>query len=221
MTTRFRVNLAIDMRRLLLIALALLLLLPLVACDKEEKQNIFTLQNDGYTDSETGIWYRALPQAFEPVKSVGERGVAVYEDGTVKYRFLEMPDLNSRQWLCDDLRGIWYAGEWTVEPAELTPHALLVCEELSFSLERARLVQGTDDALIGEILTLWFAGETVDEPVGEITLVRRLRMISEQLPGIYYCFNFYMCGGQGYFYDRFESRFVAVPQVLAERLAAY
>ena len=209
------------MKRILLIALALLMLVPLVACNKDEKQNVFVLRDDGYADPETGIWYRALPQAFEPVKSAAERGVATYPDGSVKYTFLEMPELDSKKWLCDSQRGVWYAGEWTVDPATLTPRALLICEEISFSLERTRLAAGTDDALISEIFTLWFTGNTVDEPIGEIGAARRLRLISAELPGIYYCFDFYVCGGQGYFYDRVEARYVALPQTLTDTILAY
>ncbi len=220
MTIPFRVSLVIDMKRLLLVFLTLLLCLPLFACNKEE-QNVFVLQNGGYTDSETGIWYSGLPYAFEPVKSSAERGVALHADGQVKYTFLEIPDLDSKQWLCDDMRGVWYAGEFTVQPSTLTPRALLINEELSFSLERARLAIGQDDALIAEILTLWFTGEGVEEPIGEVTLSRRLRLISEELPSIYYCFDFYVCDGRGYFYDRVEARYVAVPESLSERLAAY
>ena len=221
MTIRCRVNLAIDMRRLLLVFLAVLFVFSLASCGDKEKQNIFLLQNDGYTDPETGAWYKALPKAFEPVRSAATRGVAVYENGEVKYTFLEMPELDSKKWLCDDLRGVWYAGDWTLDPATLTPRALLIHEELSASFERKRLAVGSDDALIAEILTLWFTGEGTEEPIGEVSVVRRLRLISDELPGIYYCFDFYVCGGKGYFYDRTVARYVAVPLALSERLAAY
>ncbi|MBQ3063362.1 MAG: hypothetical protein IJC99_00975 [Clostridia bacterium] len=211
------------MKRLLLIFLALAILLPLASCGDKDKdrQNEFLLTNEGYTDSETGVWYRCLPYAYEPVKSADTRGVALYPDGTVRCTFLEMPDLDSKLWLCDDTRAVWYAGEWTVEPSTLTPRALLVCEEHSFSLERARLVQGTDDALIEEILSLWFTGASVAEPAGQATLTRRLRLVSAELPGIYYCFDFYMVGEQGYFVDRMAARFVALPDALGRTLAAY
>ena len=222
MTIRFRVNSGIDMKRILLLLLTLLLLLPLVACNGEEKHdNVFVLQNGGYQDTQTGVWYRPLPLCYEPVKSAATRGVALFENGDVQYSFLEMPDLDSRLWLCDDLRGVWYAGEWTITPAALTPRALVVNEESAISLERARLAVGKDDALIGEILETWFLGEAVEEPIGEITVTRRLRLISEELPGIYYCFDFYMCNGQGYFYGRTEARYVAVSATVAAQLAAY
>ena len=209
------------MKRILLLLLALLLALPLVACDKEEDVNLFILQNGGYTDTETGVLYQVLPYAYEPVKSAAQRGVARYEDGQVQYTFLEMPDLDSALWLCDDMRGVWYAGEWTLEPSALTPRALLICEELSFSLEKKRLAVGTDDALIDEILAVWFTGECASEPLGESTLARRIRLISAELPGIYYCFDFYMCGEQGYFCDRTLGRFVLLPQALTTLLAVY
>ena len=210
------------MKRVLLALLALLLLLPLVACGGgKEHQNVFVLQNDGYIDPESGVWYAALPLAFEPVKSAATRGVAVYENGEVKYTFFEMPGLDSKTWLCDDLRGVWYAGEFQTDPATLTPRALVINEETAISIERARLAAGKDDALIGDILTLWFTGEPVAEPIGAVTVARRLRLLSEELPGIYYCFDFYVCGGQGYFYDRAGARYVAVPQTLCDAICVY
>ena len=218
-TIRFRASLAIDMRRLLSFALLLLLLLSLAACHREDEQNVFVMGNGGCTDTETGVLYLPLSPAFEPIKSQGTRGVLLDEEGEITRTFLGIPDLDSRLWLCDDLLTVWYAGT-PIDPATLTPRALLVCQETSFSQEITRFTVGTDDAVIDEILSLWRTGEATSEPGGELTDSRRLKLISAELLNIYYCIDFCVWDDrQGYLYDRYEGRIVALPQTLTELLS--
>lgn len=209
------------MRRLLLVALAVLLLLTAVSCDRGEEQNVFLLEKGGYSDPETGVHYQPLSPAFEPMKSAALRGVALDDNDEVLREFLEIPELDSALWLCDDMMTVWYAGETAPDPATLTPRSLLVCEETSYSQERARFVAGEDDATIAQILTLWHTGEGTEEPTGELSFSRRLKLISAELTNIYYCFDFCVWDEQGYFYDRMAGRIVAVPVALCEMLMTH
>jgi len=212
--TRLRGNSGIDMKRLLLLLLSLLL--AFTACHKSE-HTPFSQDDDGYgcTDTETGIHYTALPLAFEPAKVGAVRGV--YTDKRADYTrtYYEIPSLDPALYLGDNERGVWCAAEKLPVPEELTPTALLVCEEEAISVEIYRFSAGKDDAVIAEILTLWFSADATEKPEGARTLTRRVKLQSEELPGIYYCFDYCVWGEDAYFCEIFSGRTVAVPPALA------
>ena len=204
------------MKRLLPILLACLLLL---ASCRDSKPATFALDEDGYgcTDLDTGIHYVALPLAFEPASVSAVKGTYTRENSSYTRTYYEIPGNDSALYLGDSERGVWCAAPTVPDPKQLTPTALLVCEELpATSVEIYRFSAGADDAVIARILALWFEGEAVERPEGARDLSRRIKMKSTQLVNIYYCFEYFTQGENAYFYDVYTKRTVAVPADLAE-----
>lgn len=222
MTIRFRASSGTDMRRFLVLLLALLTLF--VACDKDksggEASDLtpFLQDNDGYgvTNTESGVHYTALPISFESAAS-GE-AVGEFYDKKADYRvtYHKIPGLSPDLYLVDSEMVVWYAdaAQAAPVPSALTPKALLVCEEGAISVEVLRLTAEVHAAEIGEALALWFEGETVQKPEGAATLSRGVKLVSSELTGIYYCFSFGAWESGAYFYD-LSGRAVAVPADLA------
>lgn len=198
-----------------LIPLLLALLLLLTGC-RGNKAPAFSLDEDGYgcTDPETGIHYVALDLAFEPASVTTVKGVYTAKNGTYTRTYYEIPGLDPTLYLGDNERGVWCATTLP-DPKTLTPEALLVCEEQAESVEIYRFSAGKDDAVIAEILALWFEGEPIEKPEGGRAFSRRIKMKSAELPGIYYCFEYFTQGENAYFYDVFSGRTVAVPASVA------
>lgn len=223
MTIRFRANSGTDMRRFLVLLLALLTVF--VACDKDKngdgnlKLTAFLQDADGYgiTNTDTDLHYTALPLSFESAGS-GE-AVGEYYDKKADYRvtYHKIPGVCPESYLVDSEMGVWFADATLTAPvpSALTPKALLVCEEGAVSVEVLRLVPDTHAATIEATLTLWFEGEAVSRPEAAATLRRGVKLVSEELPGIYYCFTFAVWGDDAYFYDLFSGRAVAVPTDIA------
>lgn len=204
------------MKRFILLLLALLL--TCTAC-KDSDHTVFLQDEDGYgcTDTETGIHYTALPLSFEPAKVGKIRGVYTAKGSEHTLTYYEIPTLDTALYLGDSERGVWCAADTLPSPEKLTPTALLVCEEQAVSVEIYRFSTGTDDAVIAEILTLWFGGEAIEQPEGERSFTRRIKLQSAELPNIYYCFDYCIWGENAYFYELFSGRTVAVPDSLAQR----
>ena len=200
------------MRRILPLFLALLFILA--ACAEKEPA-LFSLDADGYgcTDTESGIHYIALPLSFEPVLTETVRGV--YVDGAYKRTYYEIENADPAHYLGDGEGGVWYAGEEPIPaPESLTPAAVLLFEEQVASVQTRRFLAGKDDAVIAEILALWFEGEAVELPEGTYDVCRRVKLQSLELPNIYYCFEYRSFGENAYFWDMYSGRAVAVPATL-------
>lgn len=202
------------MKRFLPILFALLLLLT--ACTDRDAVK-FVLDEDGYgcTDTETGIHYTALDLAFEPASVAAVKGIYEAKGSDYTRTYYEIPGLDPTLYLGDSERGVWCAGE-APDPKCLTPTALLVCEEGAQSVEIYRFSAGKDDAVIAEILSLWFEGEGTEKPEGARDFSRGIKLQSAELPGIHYCFEYFVQGENAYFYEIFSRRTVAVPSALAE-----
>ena len=207
------------MKRILILLLALSLLL--VGCnggDDVTTGNEFSQDADGYgvTDTVTGIYYRALDFAFEPAITSGV--VGTYKNGEYTRTFYKIKGLDPALYVADSELGVWYAGENAPDPRALTVSAILVCEQTSFSRELFRFSAGEADAMIKEILALWFEGESVDYPESTVQKKRTLKMSFEELSNIFYCFDFGVFEEGAFFYDRMSGRAVAVSADLAAEL---
>ena len=216
MTIRFPVNLGIEMKRLLLVCLAALFLFT--ACGEKDPA-VFLRDADGYgvTDTETGIHYTVLPSEFEPAARGAVRGTHTNEKNGSTRSYFEIPSLDPTQYLADEERNVWCALEALPDPTALTLTAVLICEEQAISVESMRFSAGSDDAVIAQIRTLWFEGEAVTKPEGDMAYTRRVRFAFAELPNLHYCFSYVIWGEQAYFYDLFAGRTVAVPDELAAR----
>ena len=219
MTIRFPASLGTDMKRFLL--LLLLLSVVLVSCKDEKALASFSMADDGYscTNAETGVQYTAMDFCFEPAKTAEEIGAYTDKDADYTLTYYAIPDLDTALYIADSERGVWYAAGAVTPPAakDLTPTALLVCEEAAVSVEIFRLTAENDGEALTELLSLWFEGERAERPVGAVEFSRRIKVVSAELPNIYYCFDFGTWGDEAYFYDVFSGRTVAVPATLAER----
>lgn len=213
---RFPAGLGIEMKRLLLVFLAALFLFT--ACGEKDPA-VFLRDADGYgiTDTETGIHYTVLPSEFEPSALGAVRGAYTNEKSGAVRRYYEIPSLDPTQYLADEEGNVWCALEALPDPAALTPTAILFFEEQAIGVETMRFSAGTDDAVIGEICTLWFEGEAAIKPEGDRSYTRRVMIEFAELPNMYYCFSYVVWGEQAYFYDLFADRTVAVPAELAAR----
>lgn len=204
------------MKRIVILLFAVLLLFT--ACDRD-KLAVITRDADGYgcTDTETGIHYTALPPAFEPAKTSTAHGVYTDEKTKKEHTYYEIPSQEPARYLADDEQTVWCADGAVPSADALTPVALLVCEDASVSVEIMRFSVANEPLTVKEILTLWFEGEAGQLPEGEMTYMRRIKMISEELPNIYYCFSLGVWGESTFLYDLFSGRSVEVPATLAEK----
>ena len=217
----------IDMRRLLILLLALLVLLTACNKDDADKKQLtpFLKDDDGYgvTNTASGLHYTALPLCFESMAS-GE-AVGEYYDAAFDYSvtYHQIPGVDPLAYLVDSEMGVWFADATYAEPipAELTPTALLVCEEGAISSVIFRLNAQTHSDVIAQALALWFEGEATVKPAASPTMSRGIKMISAELTGIYYCFTFAMWGDDAYFYEIFTGRTVALPADLAAYFVSY
>ena len=204
------------MKRILLLVLSALVLFT--ACNKE-KLAVIVRDADGYgcTDTETGIHYTALPPAFEVAKSSTARGAYTNEKTGATHTYYEIPSLDPARYLCDDEQTVWCAEDTLPEAKALTPVALLICEEAAISVEVMRFSVTDDAATFAALLALWFDGEATQRPEGEMSYTYRVKMTSEELPNIFYCFSYAVWGEEAYFYDLFSKRAVLVPGALADK----
>ncbi len=204
------------MKRILLLVLTALLMLT--ACSKDELA-VIVLDADGYgcTNTETGVHYTVLSPAFEPAKSAAAHGTYTNEKTGAKITYYEIPSLDPARYLTDDTQNIWCADDKLPEASALTPVALLICEEAAISVEVSRLTVADDEEIVRALLTLWFEGEAAQLPEGEKSYMYRVKMMSEELPNIFYCFSFAVWGEDAYFWDVFSERAVLVPAALADK----
>ena len=210
MTTLSAESSGIEMRRAFLILLLLAALL-LTGCSAR-----FAITETGYTDTKTGRHYVALPAAYEA--SAGEEEVGTFEDEAharvVRFRVISGAD--AARFLADEEGAVYCADEVLPDAAAWTLKQILVCEEDAISYAYARI---TDVVALAEIKALWFAGEESELPLEEIKTNRRLKLASDDCPGIYYCVNYYIYeSGAAYFYDIIARRAVSVPAALAEKI---
>lgn len=204
------------MKRIAILLFSALLLFA--SCGKD-KLAVFTRDADGYgcTNTETGIHYTVLSPAFEPARTTTARGLYTNEETKKEHTYYEIPSLDPARYLADDEQNVWCAEQTLPEASALTPVALLVCTEASVSAEILRFSVTKDPVTVTEILTLWFEGEAGQLPEGDMAYMYRVKMISEELPNIYYCFSFGVWGEGAFLYDLFSGRVVAVPSALADK----
>lgn len=198
-----------DMKKQLLVLLLAVCAL-LCGCGGRER---YSLEEAGFVlaDSETGVRYTALSPAFEPAKggaSLGAYRSATEEEVSVR----AIPGLEEALWLADDDKTVFCADTATPDPAAWVLTAVLFCEEDVVSVERCRLTAGANDAALALLRTLYFEGEDGVLPLTAAALVRRVKLVSAELPNIYYCFDYYRYeDGSAYFYERFSGRTVEIP----------
>lgn len=198
------------MRRILLICLLLAALL-LAGCSPR-----FSVTEDGYTDEKTGRHYVALSSAFEA--SGGGEEVGTFEDesyGRV-VRFRVIPGADATRFLTDEDGAVYCADEQLPDPADWKLKRILICQEDAITVEIARV---TDTADMEAIRKAWFEGEACDLPLDAAKSVRYLKMVSDDFPGVYYCFRFYVYEDGSYcFYSPTDRRAVSVSADLAEKI---
>ena len=72
---------------------------------------------------------------------------------------------------------------------------------------------------IQKISEVWFEGEESELPLDAAKGVRYLKIVSDDFPGVYYGFRFYVYeDGSYYFYSPSERRAVSVPEELAQTI---
>ena len=197
-------------RLLPLFALCCLLFSAFCACADERR---FSLTENGFalTDSKTGVCYTVLSPAFEPSK--GGDAVGVYQaDGDLEVTLRTIPQLEESLWLTDDNKNVYCACETLPDPAAWTLTAVLFCEEDAVSIERCRLSAESDDAALALLRALYFEGEDASLPLTAATLARRVKLVSAEVPNVYYCFDYYRYeDGRAFFFERFSGRTVEIP----------
>ena len=193
------------MRRLSL--LLLLLALLLTGCSSR-----FTSADGGYLDGKTDRIYMPLPNSFEAISAGEELGIwesELYEDSLTFYK---IPNADVNRFLSDENGSVYCADATQPDPGAWTFKSILVCRESAISMAVGNI---TDAQLIAELLTLWREGESVETPLKELAVYRRLKMVSDDCPGIYYCVSYFIYeDGTAYLYDRDANRTVFVGEAL-------
>ncbi len=196
-----------EMRRFLLICLLLTALL-LAGCSSR-----FSLTESGYTDGKTGRHYVALSPAFEAAG--GGEEVGTFEDevyGRV-VRFRVIPGADATRFLTDEDGAVYCADAQLPDACAWEIAHVLICQEDAISVEIARV---TDAPSIAAVRAAWFEGEECELPLDAAKTVRHLKLVSDEYPGVYYCFRFYLYeDGSCYFYSTAQRRAVTVPAELA------
>ncbi len=211
MTIRLTESSGIDMRLLRFLCLLLFAVTLLAGCGSR-----FEATKTGYTDTKTGRHYTALASTFEA--AAGGETVGEYEDETYG-RVVELrviPEADATRFLTDGYGFVYCADENAPDASAWHVSAILVCEEDAISVEKNRL---TDEGVIAQIKTLWFEGEEGERPMVKAKHVRRLKLVSADCPGVYYCFHYYVYeDGTACFYDSESRRTVTLPAELIDAI---
>lgn len=196
--------------RILSLLLALLLLSPsafLVSCGRAR----FELDTSGdlLTDSKTDRTFVALSPAFEPARSAEALGF--YRQNKEEVSILVIPTEDQGDLLTDGAT-VFCALDPVPAPSELTVTDAIFCMEDSASIEVFRFSKSKDADKLLLLRSLFFDGEDASLPLGAAKLTRRVKLVSEELPLVYYCFDYYKYeDGSAFFYERFSGRTVAIP----------
>lgn len=196
------------MRRFLLACL-LLVSLFVTGCSPR-----FSVTESGYTDEKTGRHYVALSSAFEA--AAGGDEVGTFEDETYGrvVRFRIIPGADATRFLTDEDGAVYCADEKLPDPAAWNLKRILICQEDMISVEIARITATADMAAFR---AAWFEGEVCELPLDAAKTIRHLKLVSEDFPGVYYGFKFYLYeDGSCYFYSHADRRAVSVPTELAK-----
>ena len=176
----------------------------------------FSVTQTGYTDTKTGVHYVALSSAFEA--AAGGEEVGTFEDETHgrTVRFRVIPGADATRFLTDEDGAVYCADEKEPDPATWKIKRILVCQEDMISVEIARVTVAEE---IQKIREIWFEGEECELPLDAAKGVRYLKVVSDDFPGVYYGFRFYVYeDGSYYFYSPSERRAVSVPEELAKTI---
>lgn len=184
-----------------------MLALLLVGCG--DKGHSFTLSADGYTltDEKAGIAYTILPPAFEPAS--GGREVGVYrtklgEDLPLR----EIPLQDARVFLADDKQNVFCAAA-VPDVSQMAIKQVLICEEEEISVQIGAV---RDAAAVARVQALYFHAPDAELPLTRPLKVRRFKLVADELPNVYFCFNYYRYeDGSAYFYEHYTGRTVAIP----------
>ncbi len=203
------------MRKIHLTALLLALLLLLVGCTTR-----FERDADGYgfTNTKTDKHYTVLDSNYEAAGAGSEMGE--YTDKAFDYTvvFYQIPDQDPERFLTDSDGQVYCSDETLPDAASWTVSAVLICLEDSISVE---MMRWTDAEKIAAVTDAWFCGEEAQMPLGSHSTFYRFKLMSNDYPGIYYCFGFYAYeDGSAYFYDISAARSVLCPTELAALLIA-
>jgi len=207
------------MRRLLLFALSLCLLLPsFFGCtDKGDK---FTADGDGYgfTNAETGIHYTALDFAYEPLKGGALVGTYRNRSTDTDTAFHAIVGLDSALYVTDG-QTVYFAGETPPDAKLWQVKTVYICQEDAISVEESRLTAEKNGDTVAALHALWFEGTATELPMGEAEVIRRVKLECAETPNLVYCFWLYAyADGNAYFYDLFARRAVSVPADMAALL---
>lgn len=209
MTIPLAEGLGIEMRRLGV--LLLLLSLLLVGCSSR-----FTVTEGGYLDSQTERVYVPLSDSFEAVAGGKEVGVwesELYED---QLTFREIPDVDAARFLTDDFGNVYCADEQLPDPSKWNVKNIYVCNDGAVSMAVANI---TNADLIAAIRALWYEGEQTERPLSGLCVLRSLKMVSDDCPGIYYCVLYMEYDdGTAYLYERAIDRVVQLDSELMMKI---
>ena len=197
------------MRRLcvLLVLLALLL----AGCSSR-----FTINGGGYLQGKTDRTYKPLSSAFAAIESGKEIGTWENKKIEDKIVFFEIISADTARFLTDERGNVYCADEAAPDASKWSVKSIRVCDESAVSVAVATI---TDTDLIAQIRTLWHEGEPTELPLNAVAVSRRLKMASDDCPGIYYCVQYLILDdGTAYFYDRDADRTVLVGEALMKKI---
>ena len=194
-----------------------------------------TFTGNVYQDTKTGLTYRALSNAYEPV-SRGD-AYATVRIGDISHTLYRITDLEPGAFLSSAYNDVYCREDLSVpELADWAPSTVYVCTTTNvvvaeLTLRRENADQGE---VIDQLVRAYAEEEAVSYPTwADASVNRTLRFASERIPGLYYCLRYYEFTediytvrtdeagnreevnlGRYFLYNRFESRCVPVDDTL-------
>ena len=176
----------------------------------------FSNNGDGYLNEKTGILYLPISTAFEAADSDGEVGSWENKKADIEVVFYKIPGADEARFLTDDIGTVYAADGVAPDVSDWNVKNILVCDEGGISFAVANV---TDAQIITQICTLWQDGEQDELPYSGLATSRRLKMVSDDCPGVYYCVLYMIYkDGTAYFYDRDTRRTVFVSEELMKKI---
>ena len=209
----------------------------LVACSP---LHAVTEQDDRYLDKQTGIVYRPLSAAYEPISRGAE--YATLSMGKVSYTLYEVTGLSPELWLCSSYGDLYLAEDATgfVPFAEWKVSALYLCTNTALSVaQKALRATDADEAAIIDSMQLALTQAAPVYYPSYLTPIDTyiVRFESEDAPGLYYSVKLLrydediyegvaqkdgsiadVSVGRTFLYDRYADRCVPVESTLFDML---
>lgn len=197
------------MKRFLVLLLALML--ALCSCTGARDLEL-SEDGEGYLDRRSGLVYLQMEPLYEATATGDVFAEFEDERGTV-HEFFEIPQLSVEQFLADQYRHVYLAGDDFVTADEWELSAVSLCQENAISVVLKEYRVADHAETVSKIRDLWFDGEVAEFlPPARPDTIYSVKFSTAAYANLMYSFSFYHFeGGDGYLYSADLDRVVKVP----------